>query len=184
MAERLQLHSGKNRDGEESTVSRQTIKRLISSLISKGILTKKKVISEGHEVMQYILVSAKGELFTKIEKPLLEVLTRTLKGQVIKTYTYIKAIYEMALRNNNQLNLSRETIAKAINEVNKNGDIGERQLKNISVYLTLLNDLNLVETSVLIRSNIDGSYSKLININKVNSSLKYCEAFEDYHKAG
>lgn len=173
LAEELQLYGGKNKAGEDATVSRQTIGRLVNSLISKGVLTRKKILSEEHEVIQYILVSAKGELFTKIEKPLLEVLTRTLKGQVIKTYAYIKAMYEVSIKNGNkELNISRSTIAKAINEVSKKGAIGERQLKNISMYLSVLYNLNLVKASVLGKENINGIYSKLIRVEKVNTSLK------------
>lgn len=173
LAEELQLHGGKNKAGEDATVSRQTIGRLVNSLINKGVLTKKKIKIDDREVMQYILVSAKNELFTKIERPLLKELTTRLKGQVIKTYAYIKAMYELSLKNgNDSLNISRTKIAKAINEVSKNGDIGERQLKNITMYITILYNLNLVTASVEKRQNSDNTYSSYIKVLGIKSKLK------------
>lgn len=170
LSEELELKGNKNKAGEDAIVSRQSIKKLFNILVIKKVLTKGKY--KGKEV--YFVMNEKDYKFTPVDNKLLNVLTRTLKGQVIKTFIYLKACYENNLRNGKKETfINRETIARAINEVSKNGNIGKRQLDNISMYITLLYNLNLViayQTKPIL--NDKGNFTSCLVITKVNNSLK------------
>ena len=169
LSEELQLKGNKNKSGEDTIVSRQSIKKLFDSLVRKNVLTKGTF--EGQDV--YWIMNEKNYKFTKVDNRLLKILTTTLKGQVIKTYIYIKACFENLEEGNKELFINRNTLAKAINEVNKKGKIEKRQLDNISMYITLLYNLNLIKSHMKIIQNTKGNVkSSCIVVTKVNDSLK------------
>lgn len=170
LSEQLELKGNKNKAGNDTVVSRQSIKKIFNKLVLKKVLYSG--IFEGKEV--YFIMNEKDYKFTKVDNRLLNILTKTLKGQVVKTFIYLKACYENAERSGKkEVFFNRETIAKAINEVDKKGGIGKRQLDNISMYVALLYNLNLViaaQTKPTL--NDKGNFTSCIVVTKVNNSLK------------
>lgn len=174
LSEELRLYGGKNKEGIDSIMTRKSIAKLFKSLVDKEVLKKQTVSDgDGQQINRYIIKSAKGKLFTTIEKSLLKTLNKTVKGQVIKTYAYIKAIYESSKRNGiHETRISRPTIASSIGEINKKGEVGKRQLDNVSDYVKILYNLNLVNVTKLIGNDNTGRVISTLRIDKVNTSLK------------
>lgn len=169
LSEELELNAGKNKNGEDSVVSRQTISKTFKSLVEKKVLTEGTIFEDR---TGYFIIDEKDYKFTRINKVLMIALTKALKGQVIKCYIYLKANFENAKRNGkNSFFINRETLALAINEVSKKGDIGQRQLKNITAYTTILYNLGLLDICVNVMKK-DGKYSSCYQINNVADELK------------
>lgn len=167
LSQTLELHAGKNKNGEDSVVSRQTISKTFKSLVDKGVLTKGIVIEDKQE---YFIIDEKEYKFTKVSKTLMIALTKTLKGQVIKCYIYLKANFEY---NKNNYLINRETLAKAINEVNKKtSEIKKKNLDNITAYTTILYNLGLLDICILAKKNVNGTYSSCYQINNVSDELR------------
>lgn len=170
LSEELSLTAGKNKNGEDSVMSRQTIAKTFKLLEEKKVL-KKDILFEDKE--GYFIVTEKDYKFTSINNELLKYLTKTLKGQVIKVYIYIKANFEYNKRNGKEYTLfTREKLAIAINEVNKNGDIEKRQLTNITAYTTILYNLGLLNIGTMSTKKLDGTYSSCYKVDGVSDKLK------------
>ncbi|MGL4572777.1 MAG: hypothetical protein ACRCVJ_17145 [Clostridium sp.] len=170
LSEELSLTAGKNRNGEDSVMSRQTIAKTFKSLEEKKVL-KKDILFENKE--GYFIITEKDYKFTSINNELLKCLTKTLKGQVIKAYIYIKANFEYNKLNGKEYTLfTREKLAVAINELNKNGDIEKRQLTNITAYTTILYNLGLLNIGIMTTKKLDGTYSSCYRVDGVSDKLK------------
>lgn len=171
LSEELELNAGKNKNGDDSVVSRQTISKTFKSLVEKKVLTEGTIFEDR---TGYFIIDEKDYKFTRINKILMIALTKALKGQVIKCYIYLKANFENAKRNgkNNYL-INRETLAKAINEVNKKtGEIKKKNLDNITAYTTILYNLGLLDICILAKKNVNGTYSSCYQINNVSDELR------------
>lgn len=169
LSKKLELFAGNNKKGEQSFMSRQTISKLFKSLEKQGVI-KLGNFEDGREV--YFIINEDNYKFTKVNKETIELMVKCIKGQVVKTYIYIKANFEYNKKNGNETHFTRETIATAIGEINKKGEIGERQLKNITLYTTLLYNLSLLDIHIEKRKNNDGTYSARYKINNVSDKLK------------
>lgn len=172
LAKELLLKGNKNKAGENTSISRQSIAKLFMSLINKNIL-KHGIVREFESKEGYFIINEENYKFIRINNEFLKALTQNIKGQTLKTYIYIKAAFDYSLRNGNRkLFINRQTIAEAINEVNSNGVIGKRQLDNITQYISLLCELNLITTKTITTKKADGKYSACLTVVKVNDELE------------
>ncbi|EHK2326853.1 hypothetical protein KCK52_000651 [Clostridium perfringens] len=171
LSKKLELKVGKNKNGDDTVMTRQTLSRIFKSLEEKKIINK-GIIFDDKEC--YFIITEKDYKFTRIDNELLKVMTKCLKGQVIKTYVYIKANFEYnKLNGKNYTLMNRETIAKAINETNKHtGEIKKKNLDNITAYTTTLYNLGLLDISLMTIKSINGAYSSCYRIDAVSDKLK------------
>ena len=171
LSEELSLNAGKNKNGEDSVMSRQTIAKTFKFLEEKKVL-KKDILFQDKE--GFFIITEKDYKFTNINNELLKCLTKTLKGQVIKAYIYIKANFEYNKRNGKAYTLfTREKLAIAINEVNKkNGEIKKKNLDNITAYTTILYNLGLLNIGIMTTKKLDGTYSSCYRVDGVSDKLK------------
>lgn len=156
---------------EGTIITRDTLRKTFNSLVKKGVLIKNDSFKDNvvYEIFNHNIEKYK---FTRVDKELIEGLTKCLKGQVIKAYIYIKANFENNVKNRKETKLNRNTIAKAINEVNKKGEIGKRQVDNISLYIKLLYNIGLVDAQINLIYKDGKVESSILQINNVGEELK------------
>lgn len=161
---------------EGTTIDRKTIAKTFKSLVSKGVLTKKECLFEndgevygGYELINENKMNYK---FARINNELLKAMKLVFKGNILKLYVYLKANFDYNKSNGNETYFKRETLAKAINEVSRKGEVGKRQLENITLMLRVLYTMGLVDIKHEKYMSPDGTFKEKLKIVNVTDELK------------
>ena len=161
---------------EGTIINRQTITKTFKSLVSKGVLTRKECLFEnnGEVYSGYELINENkmNYKFARINNELLKAMKLVFKGNILKLYVYLKANFDYNKSKGNETSFKRETLAKAINEVNKKGEIGKRQLDNITLMLRVLYTMGLVDIRNEKYMSPDGTFKEKLKIVNVTDELK------------
>lgn len=154
---------------ENTIMKRTTIKSTFNELVKKKVFKLVK-LDNGDEV--YYIVPVKKYMFTRMPKETYKAFSKTLSGDALKIYCFIKGNLEnVRLNGKNVLYLNRKTIATACGITNKKGEVEERQLRTVGTILKTLNTFGVIDCA-LSKKVVDGKIMARYEIYNVMTEIK------------
>ncbi|MFQ7076158.1 MAG: hypothetical protein ACLRQZ_07485 [Clostridia bacterium] len=138
---------------ENTIMSRKTMKSTFDDLVKKKVF-KSVTLDSGDEV--YYIVPVKKYLFTRMPKETYKAFSKTLSGDALKIFCFIKGNLDNIKANGKDvLYMNRSTIAKACGITNRKGEITIKQLDLVGTILKTLYSFDIIDY-VLKTKSVDG----------------------------
>lgn len=154
---------------KDTIMKRTTMKSTFDSLVKKKVF-KLVTLDNGDEV--YYIVNIKGYLFTRMSKETYDSFSKTLSGDALKIYCFIKGNLDNVKSNGGKiLYMNRQTIAENCGITNKKGKIEERQLRAVGTILKTLGSFGVIDYA-LVKKVVDGKTMSRYEIYGVTTEIK------------
>ncbi|WP_434797590.1 hypothetical protein [Terrisporobacter vanillatitrophus] len=154
---------------ENTIMSRKTMKSTFDELVKKKVFTL-VTLDNGDEV--YYIVQTKEYLFTRMPKETYKAFSKTLSGNALKIYCFIKGNLDNIKANGKDiLYMNRSTIAQSCGITNKKGEVTIKQLDLVGTILKTLYSFDIIDYALKTKV-VDGKLVGRYEFYGVKTELK------------